>query len=400
MDKERKVPVSYPLVAVLGFLLLLFTYMRVSPPAVASPSIDVVTPVNTELFLQGSVSLPPRGYGHQRGDEYIFSGTLSSNVPLRSCRIELWPRFGEGLISAVIYPQGTDACSIDLSSLNSLVKLSDLSPGEYRYRLLTTDKDGQVYPSARSHFYVMDKEWAQLSKERFYDSYEETLAFFQGNDSAFLYAYQPVWDKYILPDPSWAEEYIVPLPAYPEGSYWEVHKDAQGAFEQVLHSLSHTYVRIEGTMGDSGILPLSALIQSTDGSFVPAFTSDKGFISFHALGLAVDLNASMTANHYTAENQALLRREIEEKLVYNGLWKENGQAYHSFSYSGDYPLLYRGVPETVVNYLLYDLAFYPAGFRWGHYYQGASDGMHFMLAETVAIDHGGMGGLRKVYAYE
>ena len=59
----------------------------------------------------------------------------------------------------------------------------------------------------------------------------------------------------------------------------------------------------------------------------------------------------------------------------------------------------QNVPETVINYLLYELAFYRAGFQWGHYYISTSDGMHFTLTDNIRISHDGNDGLRKVFEY-
>ena len=52
----------------------------------------------------------------------------------------------------------------------------------------------------------------------------------------------------------------------------------------------------------------------------------------------------------------------------------------------------------MVNYLLYELAFYRAGFLWAHYYRSTSDAMHFTLSEFVTGTHDD-GGLRKVFDY-
>ena len=74
--------------------------------------------------------------------------------------------------------------------------------------------------------------------------------------------------------------------------------------------------------------------------------------------------------------------------------------YYDYTYTGDSLLwVYRNIPETVINYLLYELAFYRAGFQWGHYYVSTSDGMHFTLTDNIRISHDGNSGLRKVYEY-
>ncbi|MBR4799270.1 MAG: hypothetical protein IK047_03300, partial [Clostridia bacterium] len=61
---------------------------------------------------------------------------------------------------------------------------------------------------------------------------------------------------------------------------------------------------------------------------------------------------------------------------------------------------YKNVPTTVINYLLYELAFYRAGFNWGYYYDHGCDGMHFALSEyDPNIHNTSSRSLRKVWSY-
>jgi hypothetical protein len=108
----------------------------------------------------------------------------------------------------------------------------------------------------------------------------------------------------------------------------------------------------------------------------------------------------MGANDNIKENIALINDEVGNYLTYNGIKEEDGVSYYDYSYSGDYSLwVYKNIPESVVNYLLYELAFYRAGFQWGHYYVSTSDAMHFTLTDNIRISHDGNEGLRKVYEY-
>ncbi|MPM95017.1 hypothetical protein SDC9_142166 [bioreactor metagenome] len=108
----------------------------------------------------------------------------------------------------------------------------------------------------------------------------------------------------------------------------------------------------------------------------------------------------MGANDNLKENIALINDEVKNKLVYNGIKSENNVLYYDYTYSGDSLLwVYQTIPETVINYILYELAFYRAGFQWGHYYVSTSDGMHFTLTDNIRISHDGNDGLRKVYEY-
>ena len=58
------------------------------------------------------------------------------------------------------------------------------------------------------------------------------------------------------------------------------------------------------------------------------------------------------------------------------------------------------VPEPLMNYLLYELAFYRAGFSWGVYYPHTSDAMHFSLSElSPSLFEEGEYAMRKVFEY-
>ena len=58
------------------------------------------------------------------------------------------------------------------------------------------------------------------------------------------------------------------------------------------------------------------------------------------------------------------------------------------------------VPEPLMNYLLYELAFYRAGFSWGLYYPHTCDAMHFSLSElSPSYFEEGPYAMRKVFSY-
>ena len=91
--------------------------------------------------------------------------------------------------------------------------------------------------------------------------------------------------------------------------------------------------------------------------------------------------------------------EVRGYLAYNGIQTDGAVSYYDFTYSGSYGITHHDVPETVINYILYELAFYRAGFQWGHYYNSTSDGMHFVLTDNIKIAHDSAEGLRKVFSY-
>ena len=53
-----------------------------------------------------------------------------------------------------------------------------------------------------------------------------------------------------------------------------------------------------------------------------------------------------------------------------------------------------------MNYFLYELAFYRAGFAWGFYYPHTCDAMHFTLTElSPSLFTDGPYAMRKVFTY-
>ena len=185
----------------------------------------------------------------------------------------------------------------------------------------------------------------------------------------------------------------------PAGQTWYVHKKAAPHYNAAINYMKTSFVRVRGT-SDSGVIRLWELVSTFDGILNTRFVSALDFISHHAFGTAIDLNASMTPNGNALVNRALILSEVRDKLVYNGIKTENGVSYYDFTYTGSYSEKHKNVPTTVVNYLLYELAFYRAGFSWGYYYRHACDAMHFGLSEMSADTHNTSDrSLRKVYSY-
>ena len=109
----------------------------------------------------------------------------------------------------------------------------------------------------------------------------------------------------------------------------------------------------------------------------------------------------MYPNANIPRNHDLIGGEVRNHLTYLGIkTDENGIRYYDFAYDGSYSARYNKVPKTIINYLLYELAFFRAGFEWGFYYETTCDAMHFMLTENDITRHMHTDiGLRKVYEY-
>ena len=390
-----------------------------SPSPLPSPTLSLLpayeafvpqTPVPEFVFTPGEGMLAGGAVVSLSGALPI-AGTLVSAGPLVSAGALLVSEIAEDpaypLSWRVTFPEGADVTAYDVAdantqegvSLASLLSNVTLTPGHYTLFLSAEKRggDGPLYVS-ETHFTALGDTWRTLQKSDFFTAYAETLAFFQGEPDRFLYRYQPSYGRYMTADPAWEATYLVDFPAG-DGETWRIHRDAVPYFQRATALFDTVRVRVHGTNGDSGVLPLRRLVSGYFGAYTSRRTNGMRYVSHHAFGTAVDLNADMPVNDNTAANKKRIRTEVKDHLLYEGVAALDGVTYYDFTYTGACEALYLGVPETVVNYLLYELAFYRAGFQWGHYFADKSDGMHFMLTGQLAASHDAPGGLRKVYEY-
>ncbi len=345
------------------------------------------------------------------GEPYAIGGTILASAPIDTVTVSVscahGPKDGPYPYKKSVMlrePSGTydlrSADSVDGGkSLADLVRFEDFLVGVHTLRITATCEDSRAVEVYRCTFFVAGDEWLEITRENFPDSYPEALKFF-GSTERFLYRYQWVNGRYIMADPEWETAYITEIAGYPKGEPWRVHVDAVSYMQKAFDYLETSYVRVHGTNGDTGVIKASALITEYNGCYVSRFTSSLKSISHHTFGTAVDVNASMQPNKNIAENTEVIDRDVKGHLVYNGILEENGVPYYDYTYDGTYQLDPNGVPQTCVNYLLYELGFYRAGFLWAHYYRTTSDAMHFCLSEFVTYSHDDAKmGLRKIFAY-
>ncbi len=384
-----------------------------SPTAVPSPSPTPQIPSVLTFDESADDPLPAQNARLAFGRSFRLRGTVQSNYPLTSVTLEITCAYSEDSrypylrtvsfdpASAVYSYPLDDALTQEGASIDSLAQFSALDVGIHTLRLYATST-GETEPKElfKTRFYILSDNWETILKSDFSNnSYQTALAFFEQKD-AFLYRYQWVDARYIVADPDWEAAYIVSFECLPGRDPWRIHKYALPYYQVASYYLNNVHVRVSGTNGDSGTLLLSDLIDTYNGSYCSRFTSSLKSISHHAFGTATDLNGGMGANDNLKENIALINTEVRDFLTYNGIKSEGGISYYDYTYTGDSLLwVYRSIPETVINYILYELAFYRAGFQWGHYYVSTSDGMHFTLTDNIRISHDGNDGLRKVFDY-
>lgn len=359
----------------------------------------------------GEYPLPTLDAAHRLGDSARLRGVVRSNVPLAAVRISISCKHNDDefypYVLLVNLPAGEPVYSYSLDSeateegysIDAMTRFADLQVGLHTLKLSARVQGGDRFIEIeRTQFNVLSDDWTRIKSSDFNGSYDTAHKFFQ-DKKKFLYNYQWVYGRYTIADPEWENAHITTIEAFPNGQEWKIHVDAVPYYEKALAYLSSSYVRVHGTNGDTGVLPLYELILTYEGSYVSRFTSSKKTISHHAFGTATDINAQMEPNLNKPENSEAVDAEVLGFLAYNGIQAENGQSYYDYTYSGSYPTTVNHVPESVINYLLYELAFYRAGFQWGHYYISTSDAMHFTLTDNIKIAHDGPEGLRKVFAY-
>lgn len=390
------------------------THGESMPGPTPPPALEAMAPTEPPA---PKVTFVPEGTGlpgdDQRltGEDFSMGGRVVSDTPLARITMTITCDYNEDpfypYVCSVTFPAGKEIYAYSLADAQttegaSLDTLTDFSLLHNGYHTLTIS----AFVEASSHpiilktqkFYVLAGPWNRLRAADFSSAYRQTLDFFDHHKERFLYRYQQGYDRYLVADPDWEAAYLVDFdPGF--GRAWRIHRDALPNYEKAAAYLASVHLRVHGTCGDTGVILLYKLVDSYNGSYVCRFITGTHKVSHHAFGTATDINASMPPNLNTAENNALVGGEVEKLLSYNGILTEDGEAYYDFTYSGNYMLTRCGVPQTVVNYLLYELAFYRAGFQWGHYYRTKSDAMHFSLTDDTYYSHDGKGSLRKVYTY-
>ena len=347
----------------------------------------------------------------QQGLDFNIHGSIFTDSPLTSVSAT-FASLGEGNsvdVSVSFLPEDavldysicSDELTIEGEALDTLFDISQLRAGRYRYTLTAktvAKPEGVALQSVECK--IVDADRIVLTRNKFDDNYIEANRFFGGITEKFLFHYSIKDGRGISTENEWRNKYIV------ESSLGRVHSDAVPYFEVANHYLENTYVCVTivnqrtGNVTDGRVTLLKDLIDK-ETTYVPRFQSNLEYVSHHTLGTAIDVNDNMYPNFNILSNHDLVGSEVKHHLVYNGIkTADNGTQYYDFTYDGSYSARFARVPKTIINYLLYELAFFRAGFQWGYYYETACDGMHFMLSENDINRHMHSDiGLRKIYTY-
>ena len=352
--------------------------------------------------------LPDEATSLHQGQYFWIDGTVTGSEPLSSVTVQIVDEAGALVQEAVrTFAPGEDARAYslldptfdpDIDCVSEALRFQDLPVGSYALRIWAA-ADGEAQLLAESAFGVNDDVWLQAHPNDLRGNYTTALAFF-GAPERFLFRYKLRENSVRIDvDPHWLRQYRTRV-AWLKGEKKYCHVDAKPYFRQARRYLENTYIHISGPDFDTGALRLSALAATLNGTMVCRFVSSGQFLSHHSFGAAIDINAFFDSHTNKLENRERIYAEVTRNLTYNGIATVQGKRCYDFTYTGSAPREVKNVPEPLMNYFLYELAFYRAGFSWGAYYPHTCDAMHFTLTElSPELFAEGPYAMRKVFRY-
>ena len=389
----------------------------------AAVGIQQAQPINRDpVALQPcpEVPLPVKGQKLEKERDFNLHGAIYSSSALTSATATLTPKSEKGKEQTVTvtFDPAADIRSwsidekvftVEKDSLNDGLNFALCLAGSWTLTIRATTAGhpaatrlfAETFDIVPAHeFTTARKGWHMVNQNLFDDNWDEAYAFFGDDLQSFLFAYYPgssVSSQFISTDPAWSKEYLV----FSELRCGKVHIKALPYFNQAAEYLKTTYVKINTPKNPAPRLVQLIKLVDNAGAFVPRFQKNQEYISHHVLGTAVDINSKTPPNTNHLYNQEIIRTEVRDNLTYDGIGTdEKGVQYYEFTYTGTARAYTQRIPNTIINYLIYELAFYRAGFSWGFYYETTCDAMHFMLTELDINKHIDSDlGLRKVYEY-
>ena len=384
-----------------------------TPTVSPTPSpVPTQTPAPMAFVASEDLPLPNSETIIQKGRPFWIDGTVTSGAPLIRVSGIIINSKGKVVLQAdQTFPESenvleyrlldkTFSKSIDCVAEN--ITFQSLALGSYVLQIQAEDALGNDLILAEAPFTVSHDYWLTLQPNNLRGNYTTALAFF-GSPERFLFRYKVQnGSTLITVDREWRKQYNAEAVCV-NGKAWRCHIDAVPYFEKAGEYINSSFVHISGTMSgknfDTGAVRLADLV-TFNGTIVRRFTNSNQFISHHSFGTAVDINAYYPSHRDVLKNRDIIYREVTENLTYNGIVEIAGQRCYDFTYNGNARVGLCGVPEPIMNYLLYELGFYRAGFSWGVYYPHTSDAMHFTLSElSPKLFTEGDYAMRKVTSY-
>ena len=389
-----------------AFSLILVLLLALSPLSVQGEIESSPDPA-IRFMPEDSLPLPSETYALTEKRPFAFGGTVVSLAPLIRVSVTVTDEQAQILLQeeATFDPAEDPVTSFPLwdrtypfadESLSGRMDFASLAPGRYTFtlRAASDGHEATLYSSPFTVAKITDLHTLMPNDLR--GTYLSAAAYL-GEDN-LPFTYRTGTYNQIRIDNAWVGRNIVEINT-PFDAPWRVNRAAVEPFERAISYLRHTYVHVGGKW-DSNILRLSFLVAAYNGPYYARQEENTPFLSPHVLGLAVDLNHSIGPNEPAPDNWDIFCKEISENLIYNGIKTKDGRQYYDFTYIGNWGTEYQRVPTVIQNYLLYELAFFRAGFFWGVYYDHTCDASHFGLGEyDPAVHTDSPLALRKVFEY-
>ena len=359
------------------------------------------------------VPFPTDGMTLYKGAQYNFHGLVLSDSPLTEISLTVEPRGESSRKSAqsavVRIPAEGSVLRFSLDddtaggkkTINEMIDMRALPTGRHRLTLSAANAAGAKKTLYQADFTVAEsKNSYPLMQCNFGDNYSLAARFFNYETELFTprYSLKTEGGRVVSLSTEWRETYLVDTKTV----LGRCHEKAYPYFMKAWEYLNNTHIRLHDKYRATKIIPLVSLIGSTCDSYVPRFQSNERYISHHSLGTCLDVNYDYYPNNNVETNHQVIGDDVRNHLTYNGIMEDEatGLKYYDFTYTGSYPAKVDHIPKSIINYLLYELAFYRAGFSWGFYYISSCDGMHFTLTDCDYSRHDNpIMGLRKVYEY-
>ena len=381
----------------------------------ASVGVQRTLPLNRDpVVLQNCLEVPLPANDQQLEKErcYNLHAAIYASSPLASVTATLVPKDEKAKAQSVTvtFDPASDIrrwtideykLTVEQDSLNDGLNFALCTAGRWTLTIsATTVEHPQSVQLYTSTFEIVKVQKHRLNQNVFYDNWDEAYAFFGGDTEQFLPVYYPTNSaspQFISIEEAWRKEYLVKSELH--GA--RVHKAALEYFNKAAEYLKTSYVLINTPKYATARPVLLDKLVGNTGTYVPRFQKNQEFISHHTLGTAVDINSKTFPNTNSPDNHEIIGTDVRDYLRYDGIGvDEKGIQYYEFTYTGDCRTYTQRIPNNIINYLIYELAFYRAGFSWGYYYETTCDAMHFMLTELDINKHIDSDvGLRKVFEY-
>ena len=357
---------------------------------------------------EAGLPLPCEEYALTEKRPFSFGGTVESGLPLTKVSVAVSDMEGKILLQAEEQPDPAEETALrfplwdktfpfDDQSLSGRMNFASLRPGQYVFTLKAANEAAGEVTLYLSAFTVTRTSGTHTLIPNDLRGTYYTAEAYMGEGTQPL-TYQNGTYGQIYVDAGWLNKNLTYIDT-PYGAKWRVNKAAVEPFKAAIQYTRTTYIHVGGKY-NSGVIRLSRLVGSYKGPYYGRQEENTPFISPHVLGLSVDINKGLGLNGAVPDNWGFLCKEISENLIYNGIQEKNGIKYYDFTYIGTWGTKYANVPAVIVNYLLYELAFYRAGFFWGAYYDHTCDASHFGLGEYDPEVHTNSPlALRKVFEY-